>query len=141
MNEGGSPLYYAAKYNNDKIIRLLISSGAKVNTLIESGLTALTALDIALYTNSDKAIDVLREYHGKTNAELSLLGSVQSGSVFWVNKHLINGANPNLKIKYHNGETNTGMPILHYALAYGFDNIAKIDKTNIIDIIATFTYL
>jgi ankyrin repeat protein len=121
--EGGTPLYYASKYDNKDIIELLIKNGADVNTVIESGIVALTALDIAIYTNSENAIDMLSRYNAKTNAELSLFGAVQSGSNYWVDKHLSKGSNPNIHISTSNQAAE--MPILHYALAYGFNDISK----------------
>lgn len=58
-SNGMSPLMHAARYNKVEIIKILISSGAKINARDNNG---LTALNYAKLSNANEAVVLLKQY-------------------------------------------------------------------------------
>ena len=58
-SNGMTPLMYAARYNKTDIIKVLISSGARINYKNGHGLTALKYAELS---NSKESVVLLKQY-------------------------------------------------------------------------------
>ncbi|WP_447637277.1 ankyrin repeat domain-containing protein [Flavobacterium microcysteis] len=58
-SNGMTPLMFAARYNKVEIVKLLLASGAKVNTKDEKGFTALKHAELS---NATEAAEVIKTH-------------------------------------------------------------------------------
>ena len=100
-SEGKTPLHHAAYWGHEEIVELLISRGADVNAVIESGgLKGKTPLGLA-WRHHPEVTDFLRKHGGKTGAWLNAYNSIhaaaRAGHIKAVKQHLASGADVNAK--------------------------------------------
>ena len=102
-SKGKTPLHHAAYWGHEEIVELLISRGADVNAVIESGgLKGKTPLGLA-WRHHPEVTDFLRKHGGKTGAWLNAYNSIhaaaRAGHIKAVKQHLASGADVNAKTK------------------------------------------
>ena len=100
-SKGKTPLHHAAYWGHEEIVELLISRGADVNAVIESGgLKGKTPLGLA-WRHHPEVTDFLRKHGGKTGAWLNAYNSIhaaaRAGHIKAVKQHLASGADVNAK--------------------------------------------
>ena len=118
---GWTALCEAAINGHKEIAELLITEGADVNTVaIDDDFLEQTPLDAAKNNNQDLVALLLRNYGGKTCAELeALIDFAKEGDIDGIKQYLTNGGNVNYRNK--NGDT-----MLNYAAFLGQEEIVEL---------------
>ena len=135
MRDGSTSLHIAAFYNRKEVVKLLMSEGAEINTIIDGQLHGAgrrikgkTPLDLAVEKKHTEIANLLRKHGGKHG---TINDAVAGGYIQAVEEHLAAGADVNSKDWY--GYTplhiaaarNSPIEIAELLLANGADVNAK----------------
>ena len=114
MRDGSTSLHLAAFYNRKEVVKLIMSEGAEINTIIDGQLHGAgrrikgkTPLDLAVEKKHTEIANLLRKHGGKHG---TINDAVAGGYIQAVEEHLAAGADVNSKDWY-------GYTPLHIAAA------------------------